>query len=133
MENKRQHLEMIQRIISRMAGNLFFLRGWSVTLITGLFAFFVKEANHAYIFVVYFPVVIFWVLDGYFLSQERLFRALYEHVRKLSEKEVDFSMDTSDYQNDEGNSWKNAMLSETLLFFYIPLILIMLVLVYMLY
>lgn len=133
MENKRQHLEMIQGIISRMAGNLFFLRGWAITLIAGLFALFVKEANHAYIFLVYFPVVIFWVLDGYFLSQERLFRALYDHVRKLPEKEIDFSMDTSYYQDDERNSWKRAMLSETLLFFYIPLILIMLVLLYLLY
>lgn len=124
---------MIQGVISRMAGNLFFLRGWSITLITGLFALFVKEANHAYIFVVYFPVVIFWVLDGYFLSQERLFRALYDHVRKLPEKEIDFSMDTSDHQDDERNSWKCAMLSETLMFFYIPLILIMLVLIYLLY
>lgn len=77
MKNKRKHLEFIQGVINRMAGNLFFLRGWTITLIAALFALFVKDANHDYIFVVYFPVIIFWVLDGYFLSQERLFIALY--------------------------------------------------------
>ena len=132
MENKRKHLEFIQGAISRMASNLFFLRGWIISLVAALFAFFVKDANANYIFVVYFPVIIFWILDGYFLSQERLFRALYNHVRKLDEKEIDFSMDTSEYIKDEKNGWIYSMFSSTLLFFYIPLIIIMLVLTYLL-
>ena len=91
MENKRKHLEFIQRVINRMAGNLFFLRGWTITLIVALLALFVKGTNSNYI--IYFLLVlvlVFWILDGYFLSQERLFRALYNHVRKLGEKEIDF-------------------------------------------
>ena len=119
MENKQKHLEFIQGVINRMAGNLFFLRGWTITLIAALFALFVKDANHAFIFVAYFPVIIFWILDGYFLSQERLFRALYNNVRKLGEKEIDFSMDTREYKKDDGNSWICSMFSSTLLFFYL--------------
>lgn len=130
MENKRKHLELIQGVINRMAGNLFFLRGWTITLIAALFALFVKEANHNYIFVVYFPVIIFWILDGYFLSQERLFRALYNHVRRLDENEIDFSMDTNEYKKDEKNSWLSSMFSSTLLFFYMPLVAIMLFITY---
>ena len=132
MENKRKHLEFIQGVINRMAGNLFFLRGWTITLIVALFALFVKDTNHTFIFVVYFPVIIFWILDGYFLSQERLFRALYNHVRKLDEKEIDFSMDTSEYKKDNGNSWIYSMFSSTLLFFYLPLVAIMLLVTYLL-
>ncbi len=131
MENKRQHLEFIQTTISRMASNLFFLRGWTISLVAALFALFVKDANHDYIFVVYFPVIIFWILDGYFLSQERLFRALYNHVRKLDEKEIDFSMDTSEYKKDERNGWLYSMFSSTLLFFYAPLVAIMLLVTYL--
>ena len=131
MENKRKHLEFIQGVINRMAGNLFFLRGWTITLIAALFALFVKGANADYIFVVYFPVIIFWILDGYFLSQERLFRALYNHVRKLDEKEIDFSMDVSGYKEDDRNGWLRSMFSTTLLFFYIPLIVIMLLRVHL--
>lgn len=132
MENKRKHLEMIQGVINRMAGNLFFLRGWTITLIAALFALFVKEANHNYIFVVYFPVLIFWILDGYFLSQERLFRALYDHVRKLDEKQIDFSMNTNEFKKNDRNCWTNSMFSSTLLCFYMPLVAIMLLLTYLL-
>jgi len=131
MENKRKHLEFIQGAINRMAGNLFFLRGWTITLIAALFAFFAKETNTDFIFVVYFPVIIFWILDGYFLSQERLFRALYNHVRKLDEKEIDFSMNTSEYNEDKRNSWLRSMFSSTLLFFYLPLVGVMLLVTYL--
>lgn len=131
MENKRKHLEFIQGVINRMAGNLFFLRGWTITLIAALFAFFVKDANTDFIFVVYFPVIIFWILDGYFLSQERLFRALYNHVRELDEKEIDFSMNTSEYNEDKRNGWLRSMFSSTLLFFYLPLVGVMLLVTYL--
>ncbi|MGI6314956.1 MAG: hypothetical protein ACOXZY_03585 [Patescibacteria group bacterium] len=131
MENKRKHLEFIQGAINRMAGNLFFLRGWTITLIAALFAFFVKDANTDFIFVIYFPVIIFWILDGYFLSQERLFRALYNHVRKLDEKEIDFSMNTNKYNDDKRNDWLHSMFSSTLLFFYLPLVGVMLLVTYL--
>jgi ABC-type multidrug transport system fused ATPase/permease subunit len=131
MENKQKHLEFIQRVINRMANNLFFLRGWTITLITALFVLFVKGAHTDFIFIVYFPVIIFWILDGYFLSQERLFRALYDHVRKLDEDEIDFSMDVSEYKKDKKNGWLCSMFSTTLLFFYLPLVVIMLLITYL--
>jgi len=131
MEDKRKHLEFIQGAINRMASNLFFLRGWTITLIAALFTFFVKDANTNFIFVVYFPVIIFWILDGYFLSQERLFRDLYNHVRKLDEKEIDFSMNTSEYNENKRNGWLRSMFSSTLLFFYLPLVGVMLLVTYL--
>src|ERR1035441_11013716 len=88
-----------------MASNLFYLKGWTITLIAALFALAAKDANPKYIFVAYFPVIIFWVLDGYFLSQERRFRALYDDVRMLDEKDINFSMDTRKYRRNKRNSW----------------------------
>lgn len=123
MEDKRKHLEFIQGIISRMAGNLFFLRGWTITLIVALLALFAKGTDSNYI--IYFLIVltlVFWILDGYFLSQERLFRDLYNHVRKLKEEEIDFSMDTSEYKKYKKNTLVYTMFSSTLLIFYLPLI-----------
>jgi hypothetical protein len=127
MNNKQKHLEFITGAINRMSGNLFFLRGWTITLISALFALFVKNTDHSYIFIVYFLIVTFWILDGYFLSQERLFRALYDHVRKLDEKDIDFSMHTNEFKKDCRNSWFFSMFSSTLIFFYFPLTVAMLV------
>lgn len=123
MENKRKHLEFIQNIISRMAGNLFFLRGWTITLIGALLALFSKNNSPDYVF--YFLIIlilVFWILDGYFLSQERSYRDLYNHVRKLKEEEIDFSMDISEYQKYKKNTLIFSMFSPTLLIFYLPLI-----------
>lgn len=126
MENKRQHLEMIQGVINRMAGNLFFLKGWAITLIAALLALSAKDTNPKYIFIAYLPVIIFWILDGYFLSQERLFRDLYDDVRKLDEKDIDFSMDTRKHKKNKRNGWLRSMFSPTLLWFYLSLIVVML-------
>jgi len=132
MENKRKHLEFIQAIISRMAGNLFFLRGWTITLISALLALFIKGSGSSN--VIYFLIVltlVFWILDGYFLSQERLFRDLYNHVRKLKEEDIDFSMDISEYKKLKKNTLIFAMFSITLLIFYLPLIAAALFIVYL--
>jgi len=66
------------------------------------------------------------VLDGYFLSQERLFRALYDKVRKTPESEIDFSMDTREF-NAGWNTWARSALSTTLLTFYGTVLVVMLV------
>ncbi len=131
MENKRKHLEFIQGVINRMAGNSFFLKGWAITLIAALFALSAKDTNPKYIFIAYFPIIIFWVLDGYFISQERLFRGLYNDVRKLDEKNIDFSMDTRKYKKSKRNSWLYSMFSVTLRWFYFSLIVVMLVIMYL--
>lgn len=126
-DNKRKHLKFIQAAISRMAGNLFFLRGWTITLLTGIFAIVVsKEVNTRYFLLAYFLLFIFWILDGYFLSQERKFRCLYDDVRKLDEAEIDFCMRTHKYSKFWRNKWLGAILSSTLLWFYVPVALAML-------
>ncbi len=131
MENKRQHLEFIQGVINRMAGNLFYLRGWAITLIAALFALSVKDANQAHILIAYFLVFIFWILDGYFLSQERLFRDLYDDVRKLNEKDIDFSMDTKKYEKNPRNTWLCSIFSSTLLWFYLSLTAVMILIMFL--
>jgi len=90
LENKLKHLEFIQSVISRMSGNSFLLKGWSVTLVAALFALAAKDSDRKYIVVAYFPVLVFWILDAYFLSQERLFRNLYDSVRAKKEDESIF-------------------------------------------
>ena len=124
--NKHKHLEFIQTAVNRMAGNLFLLKGWSITLIAALFALAAKDSNKAYIALAYFPLFIFWSLDGYFLSQERRFRALYDHVRAMTEDQIDFSMNTAPFASVHRNTWFGAMSSRTLVVYYVGLAVIML-------
>lgn len=96
-ENKIAHLNMIQTVVSRMAGNSALLKGWAVTLIAATFALAAKDADIRYVLIAYIPAGAFWILDAYYLRQERLFRDLYDHVRTLDGNEIDFSMDTSNF------------------------------------
>jgi|SRR6267143_64236 len=129
-ENRLKHLEFIQSVINRMSGNSFLLKGWSVTLVAALFALAAKDANKNYVIVAYMPVLIFWVLDAFFLSQERQFRSLYDGVRSKTNEETDFSMDTAPFR-DRGNSWAYSFFSKTLILFYLSLVGIMLVVMYL--
>lgn len=117
MESKLKHLEMIQNVINRMAGNSFLLKGWSVTLVSALFALATKDSNPLFLFVAYFPCICFWLLDAYFLRQERLYRKLYSNVCGKGENEIDFSMDASVFSASV-QSWGRTAFSNTLSLFY---------------
>ncbi|MDW7728319.1 MAG: hypothetical protein SCH70_14675, partial [Candidatus Methanoperedens sp.] len=81
MEQKIKHLEFIQGVVNRMATNSFLIKGWCITLVSALFALAAKDANFKYIIIAFIPVPVFWILDSYYLWQERLFRALYDQIR----------------------------------------------------
>ena len=117
MEKKQAHLQMIQAVINRLSQNSFLLKGWSVILISALFALAANNAKVLFIYLAYFPTIAFWVLDGYFLKQERLFRKLYDHVRDIDENDIDFNMNTGNATDDSG-SWIDSMFSTTLILFH---------------
>ena len=121
MENKIKHLELIQGVINRFSTNSFLLKGWSVVLVSALFALSANDSNICFIFLAYIPVIVFWGLDGYFLSMERLYRKLYEMVRLKDESDVDFSMNAK-ILNTKKHPWISATLSKTLIPFHGALI-----------
>lgn len=127
MEKKHKHLEFIQGVIGRMASNLFLLKGWTVTLIAGLFALAASNTRIVYFLLAYLAAFAFWILDGYFLAMERRFRALYDEVRKRDESDIDYSMDISPFKNT--HTWWSAVTSVTLRTYYGLLILIMFMIV----
>jgi len=117
MDNKRAHLQMIQAIVDRMSVNSFLLKGWSVVLVSALFALAAGGSQKLFVYLAYFPAIAFWMLDGYYLRQERLFRKLYDRVRSLDEPDVDFSMDTSIVRG-EVSEWSGVAVSKTLAIFH---------------
>lgn len=118
MEKKLKHLEMIQGVINRMAHCSFLLKGWSVILVSGLFALAAKESNQLFVYIAYLPVLAFWILDGYYLYQERLYRNLYGQVRKQEPEEIDLGMDATGFQGQGGASWYESIMSKTMLLFH---------------
>ncbi len=117
MECKIKHIELIQQVIQRMAGNSFLLKGWSITIAAALFALSAKDAQTSFLLVALLPTLAFWGLDGYFLRQERLFRKLYDKVTATAPEQIDFSMNTQPFANAV-DGWLKTCCSSTLLAFY---------------
>jgi len=73
-----KEMEIIQDIIHRMAQNSFWIKGWTVTLVIGTLLLKGAEKHQAWL--AFIPLVVFWILDAYFLRQERMYRKLYQWV-----------------------------------------------------
>ncbi|MBI4652183.1 hypothetical protein HY745_13105 [Candidatus Desantisbacteria bacterium] len=117
MENKLKHLEFIQGVINRLANNSFMLKGWSVIVVSALFVLDFKNTDSKILYLALLPIIAFWILDGYFLWQERLYGKLYDKVRELKEEEINFSMDVSSIK-EEAPSWCQTIFSKTLFIFH---------------
>lgn len=128
MPNKTKHLEFIQSVINRQASNSFLIKGWSLTVVGGIFALVGSSNQIAYLFVAYVLLLMFWSLDGYFLCVEKCYRALYNEVRQKNEEDIDFSMELTHTSRTE-HKWFKTTRSETLLLFYVPVVVAILLLV----
>lgn len=139
--DKLEYLKMIQAVITRMAGNSFLIKGWCVTLVSAILALAAKEPNKLFILIAFYPVLMFWILDGYFLYQERLYRALYgcvaEHLKIdaagiptniPAEIKLPYSMNTEPFKAKI--KWYQASLSITLILFYLTMLVAILVILY---
>jgi hypothetical protein len=79
---REKHLATIQAIVSRMAGNSFEVRKWSVGVITAVLGFTVDKADWRLAALALVAALVFWYLDSFYLYQERNFRVLFERVRQ---------------------------------------------------
>lgn len=78
--DKIKHLEFIQNIITRMNSNSFTIKGWMITIVSALLALYANSSNEIFMFIAIVPAFIFWLLDAFYLTQERIFRCLYNDV-----------------------------------------------------
>lgn len=130
MEAKMKYLDLIQGVITRMANNSFLLKGWTVTLLAGIFALADSGANLWFYFIAYVPIVVFWFLDSYYLQQERLYRAIYKRAIAINEDSVSFDLTPTAADLSQDNvKFDKCLWSKTEKWFYIPLALVLTVVI----
>jgi hypothetical protein len=112
-----KHLEFVQAVITRLANNSFLMKGWALTVAGLIFGFAADRGSWQIAAAGILPVAAFWGLDAYFLRQERLFRRLYDAVRRSDPGIEPFSMDTRGFRTAVA-SWWATLVSVTLLPFY---------------
>jgi len=82
-QEKMQHLEFIQNVITRMNTNSFQIKGMAITIVSALIAIYASTSNIIFVFLGIIPTLLFWFLDSYYLQQERKFRGIYNNVAGL--------------------------------------------------
>ena len=127
-EDRSKHLEFIQNAINRMASNSFILKGWSVTLVTGIIALSLTTSTTRFIYLAFIPTLAFWGLDAYYLRQEKLLRELYDYVRAKEIKNIEpFSLNTL-IVKDKVGSWLSICFSKCVVYLHLMILLILIVL-----
>lgn len=117
-DNKAAHLGFIQGVINRMGNNSFLLKGWSVSLVVALFALSASGSDKTFIHIAFFPVLVFWVLDAFFLYQEKLFIELYREVAEGGISSDKFTLSTSAVKPKTPSMIKLAFTNSSLIVFH---------------
>ena len=131
IEKVVKHLEMTQAVINRLGRNSFLLKSWSMTILVAAMVLIAKDElqNPYTVLVLFLPILGFWILDGYFLWQERLFRQVYEEIREQTDTE--FEMNLGKHIDKPKCSRLSAIFSQTLVIFYLIEIIFVIAIVYL--
>lgn len=120
-----RYVELIQGQVSRMASNSFLIKGWSITLAAAIMAFAAATSSSWSMTAATLTTLAFWGLDAFYLRQERLYRALYDHVRTTwSDSECtvgDMSLSTKPLSSDV-TSWLRTTGSSAITLFHAPVL-----------
>jgi len=83
----------------------------------GLFFTIQVPKEPIFFLLAYFPVIVFWILDAFFLHQEKLFRKLYTEVASGQIQSTEFTLDT-DLVKEKVSSLLFVFFSKTLFPFH---------------
>ncbi|MEV2197214.1 hypothetical protein AB0I02_40495 [Streptomyces phaeochromogenes] len=116
-ETRMKHLELLQATIGRLGTNSFLIKGWAMTVSGGLITLASGGAGWVVAVIALMMTSGFWLLDTFYLEQERLFRSLYDRSAAPDSTQIPlFSMDVERYA--QSVPWRVVALSRTMTVFY---------------
>lgn len=117
-DDRRKHLELVSAVVGRMAAASAAAKGWSITLAGAAFGVAVIR-DKAYLIVLgIVALVVFGIVDGLYLYNEKRFRALYAAIadqNAVKPLSMDLSILDTLKKKSSFSSWSVA-------YFYGPLI-----------
>ena len=76
----QSHLEMLQGVIQRMAENSRVCKLWSITAVSAVLFLAARTGIPWHTLIALIPLLLFFLLDVYYLSLERRFRSSYNRL-----------------------------------------------------
>lgn len=85
----QSHLSILQEVISRMAGNSAASKTWCIALVSAILVVIADRDIPHLVWIALVPIVLFSVLDAYYLGLERVFRGSYNtFIEKLHHGDI---------------------------------------------
>lgn len=81
-EDRRKHLELVSKVVDRMAGASAAAKGWSITVAGAAFGVAVVRTSWFVFILGLGALFVFGLLDGQYLHTEKKFRALYAAIAR---------------------------------------------------
>jgi len=128
-EDNKKHLDYLQAVITRMNTNSFQIKSMAVTIVAALLALYASTLNVLFVFIPILPTMLFWLLDSYYLQQERKFRGVYNNVAGLK-SDIAIKVYEMPIHKFRGGkySYFNVFRSVTIWPVYLPLIILLAIL-----
>jgi hypothetical protein len=117
-DDRRKHLELVSAVVGRMAAASAAAKGWSITLAGAAFGVAVVRDKWYLILLGIVALLVFGIVDGLYLYNEKRFRALYAAIADQNAVRP-LSMDLTVL---EARKKKESFFSWSVVFFYGPLI-----------
>ena len=109
MDDVRQYLQMLQDIINRMASNSSNCKAWAITLFTAMDALLIGvEVMRQWMWIILFPIVLFYFLDAYYLGLEKDYRNLEASFIKKLRAPEDCSSCVYDFNYTHADEYKKG-------------------------
>ncbi len=88
----QSHLSIIQFVIQRMTTNSSSCKAWCITVVSAILVIVADKGKSQYAYIAIIPNILFFVLDTYYLTLEKMFRNSYnDFIKKLHENKIDSS------------------------------------------
>lgn len=109
MEDVRQYLQMLQDTKNRMAANSSNCKAWAITLFTAMAALMIGvEEMRQWMWIILFPIVLFYFLDAYYLGLEKDYRNLEASFIKKLRAPEDCSTCVYDFNYTHADGYKKG-------------------------
>jgi len=87
------HINTLQNIIARLSNYSMNCKTWAVTIVAALCVVIFDPKKIEYYYIIFAPILLFWLFDCYYLGLEKAFRHIYDEFLNNLKVETDICDD----------------------------------------
>ncbi|MBN8579756.1 MAG: hypothetical protein J0L96_03725 [Anaerolineae bacterium] len=130
-EEQIKHMELVKSDIQQLEAYSFQIKGWHSTFIAA--SMLSATQNKLFALLAIIPIITFWLMDTYYIQAARKYRGIYNDLTRGRFSTIEIKPFTFPVHNYIGErfSYINVLTSVSILPFYLPPLIIMLLIYFL--